>query len=175
MSFSFNNLDLSNTEVAKGGQTLKPGRYVAKVKDAKVRQTRSNGAQLECQFTDEGGEGTIKAWLNIHVPSSQEATRIGREQLKALLVHGGHPNPNRPGDVTTVKGLRVGIGVVKDEYQKDGETRTGAKVSYFFDPAEHDGVGQQGGGMSRSQIADQAQRPPENTGGAPGYDDNIPF
>lgn len=136
MAFSFNDLNLSGVEAAGGSSTLKPGRYQCKVTDAKLRDTRSGGKQIEVSLEDVSGGGAIRCWINVFVPSSDQATRIGREQLKALLTFGGHTNPDKPGDIGSLKGLKPGVSVSSQTYTKDGEERTGSSVKYFFDPAE---------------------------------------
>jgi hypothetical protein len=166
MAFSFNDLNLSGVDAASGGGALQPGRHICKVTDAAIRDTRTGGKQLEVTFQDVAGTGSIRAFLNVHVPSSADATRIGREQLKALLVHGGHQNPDRPGDIRTVKGLTLGVAVKAETYEKNGETRSGSKVHYFFDPKEEGYTGGKSGGSSGGQVSG---------GGRGDMDDEIPF
>jgi hypothetical protein len=169
MAFSFNQLNLESVNAAAAADTLKPGRYQCKVAKAEVKQTKTGGSQLEVTLVDLGGQGSIRAWINVHVPSSAEATRIGREQLKGLLLFGGHKTPDHPGDVRTIVGLKPGVAVGTDDYEKDGETRKGSKVRGFFDPKEITGSSS----PSNSQSGG-------NSGGisAPpgmGLDDEIPF
>lgn len=162
MSFSFNELNLSNVQVSSGSATLKPGRYQCEVTDAVLRDTRTGGKQIEVSLNDLAGGGNIRVWLNVHLPSSQEATRIGREQLKAMLTFGGHATPDNPSDISSLKGLKPGVRVVSDSYQKDGETRTGSTVKGFFDPAE---IG--------AKVTSAKMQAPAPTN-AP-LDDEIPF
>jgi hypothetical protein len=161
MAFSFKDLNLSGVEAASAGSVLKPGRHVVTVAEAAIKTSRANGAILELKLTNQ--EGAIRHWINVHVPNSEQATRIGREQLKALLVHGGHPNPDNPGGVEKIRNLQVGISVGSDTYtDKDGNERTGSKVKGFFDPSEITGV--------KSAPAKQS--------GGDGFDDmkdDIPF
>jgi hypothetical protein len=162
MSFSFNELNLSSLEVSSGSTTLSPGRYHCEVTEAKLRDTRTGGKQIEVTFNDLSGRGSIRSWINVHVPSSEKATRIGREQLKALLTFGGHSNPDRPEDIASMKGLKPGVSVVSDTYTKDGEEREGSTVKGYFDPAE---------------IGGSSTKPPtENkTEAKQDLDDDIPF
>lgn len=132
MPFDFRSLNLEAVETSSGGGALQPGRYICKVQDVEIKATKSGGKQLEVKFAEVNGAGTIRHWINLHTPSSPEATRIGLEQLKALLVHGNHPNPNHPGDIATLRGLVVGVAVREDTYVKNGEERTGSKVHYVF-------------------------------------------
>lgn len=165
MAFSFNDLNLGSYDVGGAGQTLKPGRYHCEVTEVKLRDTRSGGKQVEVTLQDKKDGLQIRHWINVHVPSSEKATRIGREQLKALLTFGGHPTPDNPSDIASLRGLTPGVSVGEDTYEKDGETRTGSKVKGYFDPTEI-------GGAPSSQ-------PPKNAGSSPPSDgvedDDIPF
>lgn len=139
MGFSFKDLNLSGVDAASSGATLKPGRHVCEVKEASLKDTRQNGKMLELKLSafQADADGSIRAWINLFVPSSDKATKIGKEQLKALLVYGGHPNPDKPGDISTLKGLVVGVSVVSESYtDKDGNEREGSKVKGFFSPSE---------------------------------------
>lgn len=162
--FSFSDLSLKGVEAAKGAGILAPGRYPGEIVDAKWKASSTGGKMIEILAKDQGGAGMIKGWINVAVPSSQEATRIGREQLKALLVHGGHPDPDNVGDygIGSLKGLTPGLGVVPDEYEKNGVKKKGSKLSYYFDPAE---------------LGDEADasEPPAGDGQSADLDDNIPF
>jgi len=159
MAFSFNELNLSGIEASGSSNTLQPGRYQCKVVSAQLRDTRSGGKQVEVTLEDVGTGGQIRHWINVHVPSSEQATRIGREQLKALLTFGGHKNPDKPGDIASLKGLMPGVSVVSQTYTKDGEERTGSGVKGYFDPAEI--------GKSAQKKGDDK---PDND-----MDDDIPF
>lgn len=133
MSFSFRNLNLKNVDVKSGAERLRPGRYVARVSGAELRQTKSGGSAVRVELVDVDGGGVISDFINVHVPSSAEASRIGLERLKSLLVFGGHRNPDQPGDINTLKGLVVGIRVVAEEYDdKDGNKREGSKIKSYL-------------------------------------------
>ena len=120
MAFNFRELNLSGVDISSAPQILQPGRYVVTITDAFIKQTRNGGSAVELSLTDVKGQGTLRAWINVNVPASQTATRIGREQLKALLIHGGHPTPDNPSDIASLKGLKVGASVQKDTYTMDG-------------------------------------------------------
>ena len=139
MSFNFNDLNLSGVEISSAPAMLKPGRYVVQITSSHLKQTRNGGTAVELSMTDVKGTGTLRAWVNVFVPSSTTANRIGREQLKALLTHGGHPTPDNPKDIGSIEGLKVGASVGTDTYTNDnGEERTGSKLKGFFDPSEID-------------------------------------
>ena len=132
MSFSFKDLTLKGVQASAVGQVLSPGRYVAITSDAKLKPTKEGGGtRLEVKYKEVNGKGSITGWINVNLPNSAKATEIGKEQLKALLVHGGHANPDDIGEagVASINGLRVGILVGKD---KTDATRT--EVKGFMDP-----------------------------------------
>jgi hypothetical protein len=136
MGFSFNDLNLSNVTVTSAPRTLRPGRYAVEVKEAELTPTRNGGTQLKCRLVDKASNDSILHWIPLHNPNSEINQRIGREQFKAMLVHGGHNNPDEPGDIKTVNGLVVGVSIGTDSYMKDGEQREGSKVKGFFPAAD---------------------------------------
>ena len=138
MSFSFNDLNLSGVQVSSASNILKPGRYVCTAKHAKLKDTKSGGKMVEVELEDTASGCSIRGFLNVHVPHSEQATRIGHEQLKALLTHGGHKDPNNIGKsgIASINGLKTGVLVTSETYQKDGQTRTGSQVGGFFDPKD---------------------------------------
>jgi len=140
MSFNFNELNLSDAQVSTGGVSLKPGKYVVKVVDAKIGPSKKNDGStiLSLKLDDVNGGGSINHWINLLVKTSAKATEIGRDELKTLLFYGGHPNPNRPGDVSLIKGLTVGVVIVGKPYTKDGVEKMGSEVKAFIDCAEVD-------------------------------------
>ena len=164
MSFSFDNLNLENVTIQSGG-ALSPGRHVCVIKKAEAQKSRAGGGMIMFQFEEVNGNGLIRKWINVHVPSSQKATRIGREELKTILVYGSHPNPESPfadAPVSALAGLTVGVRVQEDIYIKDGEERKGSKVVGYFDPAE---VGQ-----ANPPSPTSSATPDKNE-----MDDDIPF
>jgi hypothetical protein len=132
--FSFSNLNLASIEAAKAAVVLAPGRYVCKTVSAELTDSKSGGKLIKVRLEDVKGKGLITGYLNVHVPKSDEATRIGLEQLKALLVHGGHSDPDNVGDhgVASIKGLTVGVIIASETYE--GEKRS--KVTGFCPPSE---------------------------------------
>lgn len=146
-NFSFRDLNLSGVEAQKGSNSLKPGRYVCTTSEAELKPTKSGGISLKIKLTDRDGGGSVTDFINIKVPNVNDdkqamAQRIGRERLKALLVFGGHKNPDEPGDIKTMNGLTVGVIVEQGEDWKDesGTTRKGGgkpkKNGAYFDPKE---------------------------------------
>lgn len=117
MTFSFSNLSLSGVEAAAGSSVLAPGKYVVKVTEAKVEDTKAGtGKVLKLRLSCKAG--VISDNINVYNPSA-EATKIGLEQLKSLLVNGGHPDPDNIGahGVQSIVGLTVGVVVGSEMYQ----------------------------------------------------------
>jgi len=167
MSFSFDKLNLGGVQASGASTMLRAGRYVCTARNAALSDTKSGGKYIEVELNDNNDMGSIKAYLNIHIPASETATRIGREQLKALLTFGGHKDPDNIGKhgIASINGLKTGVLVVSESYIKDGETRTGSKVKGFFDPTGFVPT------VSPSVTPQSAQAPSV----APPLDDDIPF
>lgn len=143
MTFSFRDLTLGDVQTQSSG-SLAPGRYVATVTEAKIDKTQSGGTQLMVQFKDTSSGVGIRDYITLHTPKSDTAGRIGRERLKALLVHGGHKDPDNIGQhgVESMRNLTVGITVVEDTYIKDGQERKGSRLKQngcYFPPSDMGG------------------------------------
>lgn len=161
-TFNFRDLSLSGVQASSGSATLQPGRYLCKIKEAKIEPTRNGGSQMVISLVAEN-QGSIKDWIGIYNPNSAESQRINRERLKALLVHGGHVDPDNIGShgVESMKGLLVGVAVRSEKYNdKDGKEKVGSRVHYYFDKSE---LGVEGTGGASSG------------GGVDSLADDIPF
>ena len=140
MSFSFGELNLSGVKVNTGGY-LKPGKHLVRVNGATVVKTQKGGAQAEVVFEALNGDGSIKCWYNLFTPSSKQNTDTGLGYFKTLLVMGGHPTPDHPGDIKSLIGLVVGIQVrEKKKIPGQDENRTFCEVHFAFDPHDLDPV-----------------------------------
>lgn len=131
MNFSFTNLSLSGVQAATGGSVLPPGKYVAKVKEVEfVDNKNKNGKVLKVKLVAK--EGVITDNINVFHSDSAKAQEIGQEQLKSLLVNGGHPDPDNIGQhgLLSIKGLTVGIYVGSDEYNG----KESSKVKGYMKP-----------------------------------------
>jgi hypothetical protein len=158
-NFNFRDLSLSGVQASSGTATLPPGRYLCTIKEAKIEPTSNGGSQMVVSLVADG-KGSIKDWIGIYNPNSSEAQRINRERLKALLVHGGHADPDNIGShgVESMKGLKVGVAVRSESYKdKSGNDKVGSRVHYYFDKNEL-GAAPAGAG-----------------GGVDGLEDDIPF
>tara|TARA_S200000501_G_scaffold55953_2_gene46122 strand:- start:16946 stop:17434 length:489 start_codon:yes stop_codon:yes gene_type:complete len=162
MSFSFDKLNLSGVQASNASSILRAGRYLCTARNATLSDTKSGGKYIEIELHDDNNMGSIKAYLNVYIPKSEQATRIGREQLKSLLTYGGHADPDNIGKhgVASINGLKTGVLVVSETYTKDGEERTGSRVKGFLDPS---GFTQ----PKSSGLASSSQPEP--------VDDDIPF
>ena len=169
MSFSFRELSLDGVEAQKessGGSILKAGDYNCKISHAEVKDTRTGGKQVVVDLRDEETGSSIKDFINVHVPAGENlsieeknnksnAQKWGREKLKALLTHGGHPSPDMPGDISSLVGLRVGVHVEKDEYtDSTGLKREGSRVKRFgaYFPATAGVVGETSSSTTKDEI-----------------------
>jgi hypothetical protein len=151
-SFSFSNLVLSGVQAAAVASVLPVGRYVCTVVSAELQDTKDKqGKFVAVKLKDTKGKGSITARLNVFNKSAK-ATEIGMEQLKALLVHGGHPDPDNIGDhgIGSIKGLTVGVVVGHDSY--NGEDRS--QVTGFVDPKTVKGYEQEATGAGKPAIGD---------------------
>lgn len=126
----FGNLDLSKVAAEGEGSKLRAGSYSCRITKAEVKDTASGNGGKVLYVTLDGvnGEGSITDRINIHNPNPQ-TVEIALRRLASLLRNGGHPNPNKPGDVKSMLGLVVGVHVDPEEYQdKEGQTRMGSKI-----------------------------------------------
>lgn len=166
-----NNLDLSDVQEA-GDPVLKTGKYVVTCTDAFVEQIGTTpNRKLVLQLN--GGGGQIRCTLNIH-HTSQQAQDIALRQLKSFLVASGYPTPDRPGDVSSLKGLEVGIivGEGKQYTNRDGKTITPTEVKRFFEPAKFDEMVVMESRPAASRLNGSQQQAVQNTAM---MDDEIPF
>jgi hypothetical protein len=148
----FNNLDLTEVEAEKGRSTLEPGSYTVKIVEALVNPAKndSNGRVLALKFEEVNGKGSANDNINL-VNRNPDATKIGLARLKAMLVAAGHPNPDRPGDVKSMIGLKVGLHIEQDAdwTDRDGKLRKGGgkprRSGAYFKPSDLSDAGASAG------------------------------
>lgn len=176
---SFDELDLTESAVQDGGPVLKSGCYLVRTRDPEYKKTGSGkGWQVKVVFEDTGGYGQITENFNV-AHSSAEAQRIGREQFKTMLTHGGHPNPDNPGSakggISSVGGLELKILVAQrgTYVNKHGEEKPSYEIVRYM-PATHP--------MAVGPTAEPAQSGSKSSGGFDAskshqrpLDDEIPF
>ena len=151
----FKNLDLSGVEDGAPSLRLESGEHDVKCTAAEIMDGSKPGAKsLRLDFLSVEGAGEIRAFLNI-VNASEQAQQIARRQLKTFLTSSGHPDPDKPGDISSLVGLecRIRVGLGKP-YTKDGEQKQYQEVKSYM-PSK--------GGASKSTEA------------AEKLDDEIPF
>lgn len=128
----FDSLDLSGVQGSTGSARLPSGSYKVKVSEAKV-EGEGPRRKVVITFVDEGGMGDIRVNFHVMHPSA-EAQRIGMEQLKGFLETAGHPNPDKPGDISSLVGLKcaVIVGMGKPWKDSEGKTRQNTEVKKYL-------------------------------------------
>lgn len=162
----FGGLDLSGVEAESGRKTLAPGSYTCVMREAKVEAAKGGtGQYLYVELHDVNGGGAVIDRITL-ANKNADAVRIGLQRLKALLESARHPNPNKPGDVKSLNGLKVGVHVEEGEPWQDtktGEMRKGGgrprKYGAYFTP----------------EGADTATAAVKGGTDAYGFDTTIPF
>lgn len=136
------NFSLAGVQAASSSSVLPPGRHVCTIKTMKLENTKANNGSKMLVILFTNANGVITGRLNIHNVTSETATRIGREQLRALAEHSGVADPDHPfaGGIEDYIGREVGVVVKAETYQ--GEQRSA--VSGFFDPDTAPPAGQSG-------------------------------
>jgi hypothetical protein len=170
MGFTFNDLDLSSNTASSGERRLKAGRYACKITGVELRTNKDGvGRSIQVEFTDVDSGGKIMDFINVYLPNSPKAETIGRDRLKSMLEHGGHPTPDKPGDIKSLVGLVVGVNVEESEYVSNGETRIGSEVASWHPYFSAEGAT----GLGEKPTATAPVKP---NGSAPAFhDDPIPF
>lgn len=129
----FGNLDLSQVQ-GLGVRRLAKGKYTVTCTSAEIAAVEGQKTRrLVCDFTDENGDGDIRhSFLLVH--DSAKAVEIGLRQLKSFLIAANHPNPDKPGDVATLKNLRCSIvvGDGKPFEDKEGTMRVTTEIKSFM-------------------------------------------
>lgn len=132
-SSDLDGIDLTDNTVSEGLPLLKTGIYDAtSQKGIEIKKSKT-GKMLAVVFQDDAGSGQITFNFNV-INSSAEAQRIGRDQLKTFLTHGGHGNPDQPfkQPITNMEGLKVRIYVEHDgTYVKNNQTRDSYAIKRF--------------------------------------------
>jgi hypothetical protein len=168
----FDQLDLSDVE-AQGSMRLQTGRYITRCTSAEIKAPEgSKNRMLAVTLEDKGGEGDIRMNFNVK-HSSEQAQEIALRQLKSFLVEGGHPSPDKPGDVKSLVGLEVGIvvGYGKPWTDRDGNSRTSTEVKRFIHTGKMaDMVLGPDGSAPGAAKANGKAKPVRET-----IDDEIPF
>ena len=131
----FDSLDLSGVDSDAGSARLQPGTYRVKCTSAKVEAVEgTKNRKVVCEFVDQNGHGDIRNIFNV-VHTSEKAQEIGRKQLKGFLEVAGHPNPDRPGDITSLEGLEcvVVVGMGRPWRDNEGNTRQNTEIKKWME------------------------------------------
>lgn len=128
----FDSLDLSNVTAGSGTTRLPVGTHHVKCTDAEVVSTASGGKMIKATLEAVDGTGEIAANFNV-ANKNPQAVDIGMRQLKTFLVAAAHPNPDKPEDIASLKGLecRVVVNLGKEWKGTDGEMRRSSEVKNF--------------------------------------------
>lgn len=129
----FASLDLSGAKATSGMSILQRGIHDVVCKEASFERVgNTNNRKVKAVFVTLDGAGQITHNFNV-VHSSAKAQEIGRDQLKSFLTHGKHPNPDHPGDINTLVGLRARVFVDSDgTYEREGRTYESWQVKRFL-------------------------------------------
>jgi hypothetical protein len=138
MSFTFNSMNLKNVEVSENS-ILPEGNHIVEVTEAKSVTKPTGAVQIEVLMREVvDGKKTIKDWIVVHNPNYPKNAEIGLSNLKAMLIHGGHNNPDNPfpdDDVSVMKGLVFGVYVGTSEYNG----KTSMKIKKYKSAKDVDG------------------------------------
>jgi hypothetical protein len=175
----FGSLDLSNVEGGGGDQrkTIPPGNHIVSITDASIKDSAKGGKFILVIFENDAGQ-YVQERLNIVHKTSPQAVEIGMRKLKELLVCGGHPTPDKPSDIKSLLGLKLGVRVQagQDWRDNEGNIRPGGgelrPTSPFFKP--DDGKVSIGDAPKDDQVFGKAD---SNEDDLPkeDLDDSIPF
>ena len=135
----FGGLDLSSVDSDSGPARLQPGTYEVECTGAEIKDTSTGGKMIVAEFKSTNGEGVIRSNFNV-VNANPQAVEIGLRQLKSFLVSGGHPNPDKPKDINTLKGLKckLNVGMGKPWRNSEGVEVQSSEVKSFM-PSEVSG------------------------------------
>lgn len=170
-------LDLTGVEANMGSARLAPGSYSVTTTKAEILDVKGapGNKRLTVSFLCEDGHGDITHNFNVH-NRSEQAQEIGLRQLKGFLVAAGHPNPDRPGDVSTMEGLScvIVVGEGKPWRNRDGEMVTSTEVKKFMPAGSpHSGPAPAGAAPGRGAARAKAGAGAGGSG-RPFLDDDIP-
>ncbi len=151
----FGSLDLSNVSEGSGSSRLQKGVHHVKCIEAEVVSTKTGGKMIKATLEAVDGTGEISANFNV-ANKNPQAVDIGMRQLKTFLVAANHPNPDKPEDIASLKGLEcnVVVDLGKEWKGDDGTMRRSSEVKNFK-PA--------------------GATAPEGSGNSSDLDDDIPF
>lgn len=131
----FDSLDLSGVAEGPSRVSLEPGEHEVTCTEAKIEPVANNPKhkKVVADFKSKSGAGEIRMNFNVY-HSNAQAMEIGQRQLKSFLTAGNHPNPDKPGDIGSLKGLscKVVVGLGKPWIGTDGRERQSSEIKVFM-------------------------------------------
>jgi len=184
MSWNFKNLNLQHVDEDRP-RSLEEGDYICTISDVQIK---NNGGKTSLMISLKAPSGQVinefcKVDDSDKSDKAQRGTSIGLSRLKAILKHGGHPNPDEPGDINSLKGLTVGVRMRypkdangdRETWSKDGNTyQSGVKPMPFGAYYTPDYTN--GHDTGTVVVVDDTNDMTSNgSGKSSGLDDEIPF
>lgn len=129
---NFGDLDLTG-DTLQGAPRLPEGRHTVRCSEVKwAQKAGTTDWRAEADFESVDGAGSTRFYFNTG-HHDEETRRIGRSQLKTFLTVANHPNPDRPGDVRSLKGLvcDVIVGKGKPFTGRDGKQVQTTEIKAF--------------------------------------------
>lgn len=179
--WNYTNLNMKGVVPQRENNGLPEGRHICDVRNAELKQAKGGSMQVAFDLIEINGAGKTFDRITVYHPRAQQdakaakSVEIGKERLKALLVYGGHPNPDNHRDIRELNSLRVGVICERDEDWVDdnGATRKGGvkpkKSGAYFAPDGSSAPATSG----ETSHDDKWAQPRE--GGPSDMDDEIPF
>jgi hypothetical protein len=125
-------IDFTDTEAYQGGGIVPEGQYLAQVVETKETRSAVKATPgIEVTFEIVGGpDAGRKLWDTLWL------TQNAAGRVKWCLQSAGITVPNGPMNIDpfALQGKRVKLTVRHEQYEKDGETRTAAKVKSWDAP-----------------------------------------
>jgi len=179
MSWNFKNLNLKHVS-ADGPPRTGEGDYICTITKAELNE-KNGRTSVWVHFQTDDGYTFIDFCTMHHTDKGekpQNGVRIGQARLKSILEKGGHPNPDEPEDISSLKGLKVGVRLrlpkdANGNVEQWGSDSTGWKQSgvkpmpfgAYYSPHDHDDL----------EPVKVTSAPPVTNGHDTSIDDEIPF
>lgn len=135
-------IDFTDTEAYQGSGPVPEGQYLAQVVETKqIASTQKGTPGIECKFEIVGGPEAGRNLFDTLWITQKAAGRV-----KWCLESAGIAVPNGPMNIDpfALQGKRVKLTVRHEQYEKDGEPRTAARVKSWDSPTS--GFAPQAGG-----------------------------
>ena len=110
------NLDLTNASANTGKTVLDTGVYSVKITSCEAKENKAKtGGYLEVLFTVTEGVAQGKSIINRYniMNANADTVKYALNDIKTILTHGGHANPNHLKDSDEMLGLELRVSVEK--------------------------------------------------------------